>query len=151
MRSRVMPGSSPTMERREPTIRLKSVDLPTLGRPTIARVGCLFLRDFAKSSFYQCECERVREIAVSEDSLLRRSAMRTNLYYIGLSGIAASQMSSFSQSAGFATGASPSPEHVTPELPSLHQFFSPGGMLAQSHPGYEFRRGQLQMAQAVEQ
>ena len=34
-----MPGSSPTMARREPTIRLKSVDLPTLGRPTIASVG----------------------------------------------------------------------------------------------------------------
>src|SRR5579872_2197652 len=34
-----MPGSSPTMARREPTIRLNSVDLPTLGRPTIAIVG----------------------------------------------------------------------------------------------------------------
>jgi ATP-dependent DNA helicase DinG len=34
---------------------------------------------------------------------------------------------------------------------SLHQFFSPGGVLAGTHPAYEFRRGQLQMAQAVEQ
>jgi len=34
---------------------------------------------------------------------------------------------------------------------SLHQFFSPGGVLARTHPAYEFRRGQLQMAQAVEQ
>jgi len=34
---------------------------------------------------------------------------------------------------------------------SLHQFFSPGGLLAKTHPAYEFRRGQLQMAQAVEQ
>jgi ATP-dependent DNA helicase DinG len=34
---------------------------------------------------------------------------------------------------------------------SLHQFFSPGGILAKTHPAYEFRRGQLQMAQAVEQ
>ncbi len=34
-----MPGSSPTMARRDPTSRLKSVDLPTLGRPTIAIVG----------------------------------------------------------------------------------------------------------------
>ncbi len=34
---------------------------------------------------------------------------------------------------------------------SLHQFFAPGGVLANSHPAYEFRRGQLQMAQAVEQ
>jgi ATP-dependent DNA helicase DinG len=34
---------------------------------------------------------------------------------------------------------------------SLHQFFAPGGVLARTHPAYEFRRGQLQMAQAVEQ
>ncbi|HEX6803542.1 MAG TPA: ATP-dependent DNA helicase [Terriglobales bacterium] len=34
---------------------------------------------------------------------------------------------------------------------SLHQFFSPGGLLSRTHPAYEFRRGQLQMAQAVEQ
>ncbi len=34
---------------------------------------------------------------------------------------------------------------------SLHQFFAPGGVLAHRHPAYEFRRGQLQMAQAVEQ
>jgi ATP-dependent DNA helicase DinG len=34
---------------------------------------------------------------------------------------------------------------------SLYQFFSPGGILSRAHPAYEFRRGQLQMAQAVEQ
>ncbi len=34
---------------------------------------------------------------------------------------------------------------------SLYQFFAPGGLLANSHPAYEFRRGQLQMAQAVEE
>ena len=34
---------------------------------------------------------------------------------------------------------------------SLYQFFSPGGVLSRAHPAYEFRRGQLQMAQAVEQ
>jgi ATP-dependent DNA helicase DinG len=34
---------------------------------------------------------------------------------------------------------------------SLHQFFAPGGVLSRAHPAYEFRRGQLQMAQAVEQ
>ena len=33
---------------------------------------------------------------------------------------------------------------------SLYQFFSPGGLLSRTHPAYEFRRGQLQMAQAVE-
>jgi ATP-dependent DNA helicase DinG len=36
-------------------------------------------------------------------------------------------------------------------LPSLFQFFGPGGVLARTHPAYEFRRGQLQMAEAVEQ
>jgi ATP-dependent DNA helicase DinG len=34
---------------------------------------------------------------------------------------------------------------------TLYQFFSPGGLLSRTHPAYEFRRGQLQMAQAVEQ
>jgi ATP-dependent DNA helicase DinG len=33
---------------------------------------------------------------------------------------------------------------------SLHAFFGPGGVLARTHPAYEFRRGQLQMAEAVE-
>jgi ATP-dependent DNA helicase DinG len=35
-------------------------------------------------------------------------------------------------------------------LPSLHDFFAPGGMLSRSSLPYEFRRGQLEMAQAVE-
>jgi ATP-dependent DNA helicase DinG len=34
---------------------------------------------------------------------------------------------------------------------SMSHFFAPGGVLARTHPAYEFRRGQLQMAQAVEQ
>jgi ATP-dependent DNA helicase DinG len=34
---------------------------------------------------------------------------------------------------------------------SLYQFFAPGGVLSRTHPAYEFRRGQLQMAQVVEQ
>ena len=33
----------------------------------------------------------------------------------------------------------------------MHQFFGPGGLLSKTHPAYEFRRGQLQMAQEVEQ
>jgi ATP-dependent DNA helicase DinG len=36
-------------------------------------------------------------------------------------------------------------------FPTLYQFFAPNGMLSQAHPNYEFRRGQLQMAEAVEQ
>src|SRR5579871_3676323 len=38
----------------------------------------------------------------------------------------------------------------TRRLPTLHEFFAPGGLLSQAHPNYEFRRGQLQMAEAVE-
>jgi ATP-dependent DNA helicase DinG len=34
---------------------------------------------------------------------------------------------------------------------SLYQFFAPGGVLSKTHTAYEFRRGQLQMAQAVEE
>ena len=34
---------------------------------------------------------------------------------------------------------------------SLYNFFAPSGVLSQTHPAYEFRRGQLQMAQAVEE
>jgi ATP-dependent DNA helicase DinG len=34
---------------------------------------------------------------------------------------------------------------------SLHRFFAPGGLLSQRHPAYEFRRGQLAMATAVEE
>ena len=34
---------------------------------------------------------------------------------------------------------------------TLHEFFAPRGLLSRTHPAYEFRRGQLQMAQAVEQ
>ncbi len=33
---------------------------------------------------------------------------------------------------------------------TLYAFFAPGGLLSRTHPAYEFRRGQLQMAQAVE-
>lgn len=33
---------------------------------------------------------------------------------------------------------------------TVRQFFSRSGPLARAHPGYEFRRGQIQMAQAVE-
>ena len=43
------------------------------------------------------------------------------------------------------------PQPAATALATLHQFFGPGGLLSRTHPAYEFRRGQLQMAQAVEQ
>ena len=45
----------------------------------------------------------------------------------------------------------PASEYPTRALPSLHEFFSPGGILARSSLPYEYRTGQLQMAKAVEQ
>ena len=51
----------------------------------------------------------------------------------------------------------PTPSATSPAPPlqlsrlSLYQFFGPGGVLSQRHPAYEFRRGQLAMASAVEE
>src|SRR5579872_4011812 len=43
-----------------------------------------------------------------------------------------------------------STQTTTRALPSLHEFFAPGGILAQSPLPYEYRPGQLEMAKAVE-
>jgi ATP-dependent DNA helicase DinG len=43
-----------------------------------------------------------------------------------------------------------SSETTTRALPSLHEFFAPGGILASSSLPYEYRPGQLEMAKAVE-
>ncbi len=54
------------------------------------------------------------------------------------------------------TPPAPPPEQDQPasppaaKLPTLHEFFAPGGILSRSPLPYEFRRGQLEMAQAVE-
>ncbi|HEV2215778.1 MAG TPA: ATP-dependent DNA helicase, partial [Terracidiphilus sp.] len=44
----------------------------------------------------------------------------------------------------------PSQDTPARTLPSLHEFFAPGGVLAQSELPYEYRPGQLEMAKAVE-
>ena len=48
------------------------------------------------------------------------------------------------------TASSPAPPVELARL-SLYQFFGPAGVLSQRHPAYEFRRGQLAMATAVEE
>ena len=48
MRSRVTPGVSSTMESRFPMSLLNSMDLPTLGRPTMATMG------FTGAHFLSC-------------------------------------------------------------------------------------------------
>ncbi|HZC24404.1 MAG TPA: ATP-dependent DNA helicase [Candidatus Binatia bacterium] len=57
-------------------------------------------------------------------------------------------MSPSSQSPPSAPASRPAPSGKDA---SLQQFFAPGGVLSRTHPAYEFRRGQLQMAQSVEQ
>ncbi|HMD77188.1 MAG TPA: ATP-dependent DNA helicase [Terracidiphilus sp.] len=44
----------------------------------------------------------------------------------------------------------PASENPTRALPTLHEFFAPGGILARSSLPYEYRPGQLEMAKAVE-
>lgn len=48
------------------------------------------------------------------------------------------------------TSAVPSTQTIAQAFPKLHEFFAPGGVLARSSLPYEFRPGQLEMAQAVE-
>ena len=45
-----MPGSSPTIDLRDPVKRLKSVDFPTFGRPIIATKGIGITFDNSKTS-----------------------------------------------------------------------------------------------------
>ena len=49
-----------------------------------------------------------------------------------------------------APGTMSSADTTTRTLPTLHEFFSPGGILARSPLPYEYRPGQLEMAKAVE-
>ncbi len=44
----------------------------------------------------------------------------------------------------------PTDTPTTAAIPSLYEFFAPGGILSRSSLPYEFRKGQLEMAQAVE-
>ena len=68
-----------------------------------------------------------------------------------IEGYPASRTSSgFLRSNGYPEGAVSTTEETTASLPSLHDFFAPGGVLSRSPLPYEFRRGQLEMAQAVE-
>src|ERR1035441_6296293 len=134
MRSRVMPGSSPTMARRDPTSRLKSVDLPTLGRPTIASVPTV---GGSPCSAVRLDSNCIRRFTKTLSAAIAPTAIAPSGYYRDKT---PRVVSSKPQSAALAA-----------RLPSLYQFFGPGGVLARTHPAYEFRRGQLQMAEAVEQ
>src|SRR5262249_40130312 len=81
-RSRVMPGSSPTIDLRLPIKRLKRVLLPTLGRPTIASTGMRFsaagrsrvgeLREEFGNDFDFVECWNNQVIIETRSALLVR-------------------------------------------------------------------------------
>jgi ATP-dependent DNA helicase DinG len=43
----------------------------------------------------------------------------------------------------------PASEAPIRSLPNLHEFFSPGGILSKSSLPYEYRPGQLEMANAA--
>src|ERR1700748_2707532 len=44
----------------------------------------------------------------------------------------------------------PTPDTTPERLPTLHDFFAPGGMLSRSSLAFEHRRGQFEMARAIE-
>src|SRR5215831_10782494 len=71
MRSRVMPGSFVTMERRVPVKRLNSVDLPTLGRPTITRDGSRAVMNFRCSAVLQSTASRQAPEAIRHSKAWR--------------------------------------------------------------------------------
>src|SRR5437763_6023082 len=129
-----MPDSSPTIARREPTIRLNSVDLPTFGRPTMARRG----RETVMDEQYP-----------RRDSHPRLSAVMQAVRPAGQprAGVPTCAVEYYRDSV---TSTSQPPTSAHKKDVSLYQFCSPGDVLSRNHPAYEFRRGQLQMAQAVE-
>src|SRR5271165_1261496 len=144
-----MPGSSPTMALREPVSRLKNVDLPTLGRPTMARrggaadceVGFEFMSGNARRTAALGRSGRVENAA----ALPRQKSPR-------LDGRGRPSLHLCNSKLYYRDSVASSSHPVTPaEGFSLYQFFAPGGVLSKTHSAYEYRRGQLQMAQAVEQ
>src|SRR6266566_6378757 len=86
MRSRVIPGSSVTMERRWLIKRLKSVDLPTFGRPTIAMSGneddmksfSLPFRKITHPMFWDLNCLTLIYSSIDEDRKFENPAIGTS-------------------------------------------------------------------------
>src|ERR1039458_1219365 len=71
MRSRVIPGSSPTIERRLPVIRLNRVLLPTFGRPTIATNGSFAAPNFTGTT----DLRYVGKTCLQQRNSQRRAAL----------------------------------------------------------------------------
>src|ERR1700691_163625 len=69
MRSRVIPGSLVTIDRRVPVRRLNSVDFPTLGRPTITIDGSLGVISALRKFLLQFQTLREQAIQFAGGSL----------------------------------------------------------------------------------
>ena len=113
-------------------MRLNNVDLPTLGRPTMASVG----------TPAAVVARVLVELYVGWVKMRQSTTENRELFIIETPVALGSQP---------VAPATPSRSAPGSKDGSLYQFFAPGGVLAATHPAYEFRRGQLQMAQAVEQ
>src|SRR5579862_4743399 len=82
MRSRVIPGSFVTIERREPVRRLKSVDFPTLGRPAITMDGSLSFMSIESGRAYACAAleQRLRSSRRNRHDTLARAESNADSY-----------------------------------------------------------------------
>src|ERR1700722_15927749 len=76
MRSRVIPGSSPTIDRRLAVNRLNSVLLPTLGRPTIATRGSFAAPAFTGTTDLRYVGKGNSTSETIEDALLHQCTVR---------------------------------------------------------------------------
>src|SRR5436189_5645454 len=107
MRSRVIPGVSVTMERLWLIKRLKSVDLPTCGRPTIAMSGneddmksfSLPFRKITHPMFCDLHCLTLIYSSIDEDRKFENPAIGTNCRAAGEA--QAQQRAAFSDARGF--------------------------------------------------
>src|SRR5208282_4902357 len=152
------------MARRDPTMRLNSVDFPTLGRPTMAIVGtptvagALIELGLIRVKIYH-DCVRTglrpaRRAQLGGLDLPRQKSRRgpdrskTRPHISVFKPAVAYYRDSVAPTSQPVSTAAPSAKK---QEVSLYQFFAPGGVLSRTHPAYEFRRGQLQMAQSVEQ
>src|SRR6266568_3234263 len=83
MRSRVMPGSLVTMARRVPVKRLKSVDLPTLGRPRMTRDGRVVVMKLGSGAVLHCNVSR-RGTKAAKARTRRRHLVAEKIQYKGI-------------------------------------------------------------------
>src|SRR5712692_7297505 len=96
MRSRVMPGSSVTIERRCPTRRLNSVDLPTFGRPTITTDGlACVMRSLALCEAIHSNPERASSVGDCWALCSRHCSPPEALFFLDIAGLARGDPPSF--------------------------------------------------------